>query len=348
MENTTDTAAAPEQGPMDEHAAVDWLLTPETKEPEAEADEAPQNETEAEETEADDVAPDEAENTDDDAEAEDAEADSDEDEDDAEEDTDSDDDEEQPADDQTFTVSVDGETREVTLDELKRGYSGQAYIQKGMEQAKQLQKQLQEQAQAVQQERQTIFQMYQQAQQTGFQPAPEPPKRELLENDPIAYMEAEAKYRDDLLAYQQQQQQVQYLQHREEQARQAQMHQHLESEMQRLMQVLPEFGDAKKAPELRDRLTKSAVKYFNYSPEEVNQVADHRAIKVLNDAIAYRELMDGKQAARKPQERAKAVTKPRGKSQQASKRMKAQKAMQRAMRTQSDEDWVNVLLDPNS
>ena len=31
-----------------------------------------------------------------------------------------------------YQVKIDGEDREVTLDELKRGYSGQKYIQKGM------------------------------------------------------------------------------------------------------------------------------------------------------------------------------------------------------------------------
>ena len=36
---------------------------------------------------------------------------------------------------ETFVVKVDGEQVEVTLDDLKRDYSGQAYIQKGMREA---------------------------------------------------------------------------------------------------------------------------------------------------------------------------------------------------------------------
>jgi len=236
-------------------------------------------------------------------------------------------------------------TREVTLDELKRGYSGQAYIQKGMEQAKQFEKQLQEQAQAVQQERQVLAQMYQQAQQTGFKPAPEPPARELLDQDPIAYMEAEATYRQDLQEYQQQQQQIQYLQQRDEQARREQMQQNLQQQAEKLKELIPEFGDAEKAPKLKERLVKNAADNYGYTPEEVQQVSDARAIAVLNDAIAYRELMAGKQAAKQPREKAKAVTKPKGKAT-AGKRQQAQKQMQKAMKTQSDEDWVNVLLNP--
>ena len=340
MTDTTTDTAAPEatDGPMNDDAAVNWLLSPESPEPEEETAEAPQDETEADETEAEDDAPDEAENTEEEESEGDEEAEADSDEDDEAED---DDDEEQPAD--RYTVKVDGEEREVTLDELKRGYSGQAYIQQGMEKAKQFQKELQEQSQAMQQERQVLLQMYQQAQQTGFIPAPEPPARELLDSDPIAYMEAEADYRDNLQKYQQQQQQVQYLQQRDQHMSQEQMHKHLQSEMEKLTKLVPEFGDAEKAPKLKERLVKSAAEYFDYTPEEVEQVSDARAIAVLNDAIAYRELKAGKQAAKKPREQQKAVTKPKGKAA-VGKRQQAQKQLQRAMSSQSDDDWVNVLL----
>ncbi|MDD9727235.1 hypothetical protein PVV74_17375 [Roseovarius sp. SK2] len=350
---------------MNEDAAVDWLLSPESPEPETDTDEAPQEETEAEEVEAKGDEPDEAENTDEEeAEGEDAEADSEEDEDDDQEDTDDD------PDAWTFTTAsgqqvtlsegdyldlpdntpirykVDGEWVTGTLGERRREESGQAYIQQGMEKAKQFEKQLIEQSQAMQQERQLLAQMYQQAQQTGFKPAPEPPARELLDQDLYAYMEADAQYREDLQAYQQQQRQMQYLQQREEEHLYQQEQKHLASEMERLTQLVPEFGDAKKAPELREKLTKSAAEYYEYTPEEVNQVNDARAIAVLKDAIAYRELKAGKQAAKQPREKAKAVTKPSGKRRDGGKRAQAQKQLQKARQTQSDDDWVNVLLTP--
>jgi len=173
---------------MTEEAAVDWLLTPESEEPEAETDEAPER-TEAEEPEADEDAREDAEDTEDEAEAE----SDDEDEDDADEDADDDSDEEEQTEAQTFRVKVDGQEVSVTLDELKRGYSGQAYIQKGMEEAKQFQARLKQAAEAMAQERQQFLQLYEQAQQTGFKPAPQPPAREMMQNDPIGYMERSAK-----------------------------------------------------------------------------------------------------------------------------------------------------------
>jgi len=57
VDNATDTQQQAE-GPMNEEAAVDWLLAPESPEPEEETDEAPQDETEAEESEVDGDEPD--------------------------------------------------------------------------------------------------------------------------------------------------------------------------------------------------------------------------------------------------------------------------------------------------
>ncbi len=337
MDKATDTAA-PEanDGPMTEDTAVDWLLSPESPEPEEETAEAPAEPTQADDTEAEDDAPDdEAENTDDE-DSDDADSDED-------DDAEDDDEEEQPA--ERYTVKVDGEEKQVTLDELKRGYSGQAYIQQGMEKAKQFEKQLLEEKQTLQQERQVLMQAYEQANSTGFIPAPQPPARELLDQDPIAYMEAEADYRSNLQAYQQQQQQMQYLQQRNQQETQAEQRKRLQSEMEKLTTMIPEFGDAEKAPKLKERLVKNASEHYGYTADEVEQVDDARAIAVLNDAMAYRELMAGKQAAKQPREQAKAVTKPKGKAA-VGKRQQAQKQMQKAQKTQSDDDWVNVLLNP--
>ena len=63
---------------------------------------------------------------------------------------------------QSFTVKVDGQEVAVTLDELKQGYSGQKYVQKGMQEAAAQRKQAEEVYNALLHERQNIAQMYQQ------------------------------------------------------------------------------------------------------------------------------------------------------------------------------------------
>ncbi|MFG6573221.1 hypothetical protein ACGYLO_16630 [Sulfitobacter sp. 1A13353] len=328
---------------MTEDQAVNALLTPESEEPEAETDEAPQDEgTEAEEVEAEDDAPD-VEADDDETEEDDEdgdEADSDEDEDEEE----ADEDEEQPA--ESYTVKVDGEEKQVTLDELKRGYSGQSYIQKGMETNKQTQAKLLEAAEAMQQERQQFLQAVQQVQQTGFLPAPKAPSKDLMRDDPIGYMEARAQYDEDMAAYQEQQQQIQYHQQRAEQQNAAMRQKAMQEQYAKLVELVPEFGDAKKAPELKAKLMKSAESEFGFSAQDLEQISDARQVLVLRDALAYRELQKGKQAARQERAQPKAVTKRKAKGRDGGNRANAQKAMQRAIKTQSDDDWVNVLLNP--
>lgn len=337
MDNATDTQAAEaHEGPMSEEQAVKSLLAPESEEPEAETDEAPQEGTEPEETEADDDAPD-VEADDDESDEDGEEADSDED-----DDGKDDEDEEQPA--ESYIVKVDGEEKQVTLDELKRGYSGQSYIQQGMETNKQTQAKLLEAAEAMQNERQQFLQAVQQMQQTGLVSAPKAPSRDLMRDDPIGYMEARAQYDEDLQAYQEQQQQISHYQQREQQQTAAMRQKTMQEQYAKLVELVPEFGDAKKAPELKAKLMKSAESEFGFSANDLEQISDARQVLVLRDALAYRELQKGKQAARQDRAQPKPVTKQQAKTRDGSKRANAQKKLQRAIKTQSASDWVNVLL----
>ena len=76
------------------------------------------------------------------------------------------------------------------------------------------------------------------------------------------------------------------------------------------MAVMPEFGDAQKATKIRENLVRGGSEFYGYQPEEIGNVMDHRAIMVLKDAVAYRNLMAGKDKAAKKVSGAKPVVKP--------------------------------------
>lgn len=323
MNDTTDT-------PLSEEQEID-LMFEQPDQPDSEDDtaEAPQDGTEAAEAELDDDA----------SEAEDDEI--------GEAEAEDEDDDQDPEDDQEpaerYTVKVDGEDVQVTLDELQRGYSGQAYIQKGMAEVAESRKALTEAMQGVNNERQAIMQMYQQAQATGFMPEPTPPDMSLLEADPIGYMQAEAQYKQQLGQYQAEQQNIQFLRQQEQQQQQYLEQQHKEQQKARLLEAMPELSDPGKARKFYERMVQSGAEYYQFAPEEIGGVMDARAVQVLADAVAYRELKAGKNAAKQPREDARAVTKQRGKPRSAGK-ITSQKALERARKTQSDEAWVDVLL----
>jgi hypothetical protein len=230
------------------------------------------------------------------------------------------------------TVKVDGEEREVTLDDLKRSFSGQAYIQKGMQEASEAKKEAEGVYQALLNERQQLSQLLQQAQSGQIAAPPTPPPRELFNNDPIGYMEAKLSYDEALQNYQGQQQQILQVTEAQNQQMQIATQQYLQGEMQKLAQVIPEFGDAKTATKLKGDLVQFGSK-LGYSESELSEVMDHRAILVLQKAMKYDQLVEGKSKATEKAKSARPVVKPgtkkTGRTSAAKQRQNAEARMKK-------------------
>lgn len=316
------------------------LLTEETEQPEEETVEATQEQDEEVEEEVE------------------AEVDTDEDDEDVDESEESDDDESEDDEDtedteqagdqaQPITVKIDGKTEVVTLDELKQGYSGQKYVQKGMQEAATARKEAEAVYSALLQERQNIAQLYQQAQQGTLAQPPVEPARELFETDPIGYMDAKLKYDEQLQSYSMQMHQMEQVSQQQTQAEQAAQQAYLQQEMMNLQKVLPEFADQTKATQIKDKLITSGTQMYGYEADEIAQVMDHRAIRVLHDAIKYQELMSGKDAAvekaspaKRKKRPVKAGAKKGNNSSQAKKKMR-----QNLSKSGSVEDALALILE---
>ena len=325
--------------PLSIEEAADSLLLPIEPETEADTDgETLETETETEEADTEgDASEDVAdENEEDEAEAsdEDEETESD------DEEPDSDDSEGEP----TFTVKVNGEERKITEQELKNDYAGRAALQQRHEQLKSQEQQFQAFAQAMQQERQQLLQLAQQAQDNGFKRPPSEPDPALMQTDPIGYMEAEATYRQEMKAYQQQQQQLTYQQQQQQALVEQQRQQQLAQAREVLMQEIPEFADPEKGKAVQKSLIETARAY-QFSDDEIGGITDARTVKLLNDARKYRELQAGKQAAKQPKQESKPVTRPKAKLRDGGKQAMAKKQLQKAKKTQSVEDWAELLLE---
>lgn len=254
--------------------------------------------------------------------------------------------EEEPA-EQLFTVKVDGREQQVPLDELLRGYSGQAYIQKGMKEVADTKQQAAAVYEALMSERQQIAQ-FAQAMQTGQMPMrpPEPPSEELLAKDPIGYLEARVKYDKELGAFQQGQQAMQELAARQAQAEEQSHRVRLAKEQQLLAQAIPAFAKPETAAKVKQDLLKAGQEVYGFGQEELSAVADHRMLRVLHDAAQYRRLMAGKVAEKQPTQAPKTpVIKPGVKvGEQAGKKAKADKAKAQMKRTGSVDDIARFLL----
>ena len=180
MSDMTDTSSI-------DAVAASLMESPEVEAPEDEIVEASDEDEADEQLEADDDTP---EDNADDVEDE-------------EEDIEQDDEPEEPE-QALFTVKVDGKPKQVTLTELQRGYSGQAFINQNLETLAQAKKQMQEEYSQVQQERQFLADFRQRAESGQVLTPPKPPSRELFQQDPIGYMEAKLSHADAMAEYQQQ------------------------------------------------------------------------------------------------------------------------------------------------
>lgn len=324
--------------------------------PEEEANtesEALQDETEVE-SEIEPATPDEEEDEPEDVETEQPDEDDDEESEESDEEegpSDEDDEDTEEAEDQQeqqkFTVKVDGKNTVVTLDELKQGYSGQKYIQKGMQEASEAKKMAEQVYSALLHERQQIAQVYEQAKNGQLATAPVEPSRELFESDPIGYMDAKLKYDEALGSYQNQMQQMEAVNQQQTEATQAAQQAYLQHELANLQKVMPEFADQEKAQALREQLVTVGESVYGYAADEISQVMDHRAIRVLSDAIKYQELLKGKKAAEEKADPAKRRKRPvkSGSKQTGSNNAKRKKAKQTLSRTGSVEDAIALLID---
>lgn len=275
----------------------------------------------------------------DDVEADDADEADDEDHDD--EDTDADDE----APEVLHTVTVDGKPQQVTLDQLKQGYSGQAAIQKRFEQVAAERKQVAEYFEQFKSEADILIQTRQRIESgVGIAP-PQKPSRELFDRDPIGFMEANLNYDEKFAEYQRTQQMLAHVQQVRQVQDEAQHQARIGEEMTHLMQSIPELADPKRAIAYRDKLVKGAAEHYGLTAEMVQSESDHRAIRVLNDAIKYRDMLAKSQGAQAKMQTARPVIKAGTKRSDTQSSAKTkQKVVSQMRSTGSIDDVAKFLL----
>ena len=245
---------------------------------------------------------------------------------------------------ETYSIKVNGENVDVTLNDLKQSFSGQKYIQQGMKQAAEQRKQAEEAFNGLNQQREQLNQLMQQVEQQGVISQPTPPSKELLNADPLGYIEADATYREQMGAYQTQQQQIGQQQQAMQQA-QGQAHQaHLQSQMAELQQAIPDFSDAKKAPKMKERLVKQGMAE-GYTAEEIGGIVDHRAMKVLHKAMLYDQMVAGNGDVQAKLKKARPLMKAGTKKQPTSAVKRQRQQMSKLKKTGSIHDAAKLLFE---
>lgn len=331
--------------PMSMDQAIEAMVEPETTEEvvetESQSASEPEAESEVEQPEADSIDEEEVEDYDDDEpESDDADDEGDED---YEDDVDESEDEQDPE-TELITVKVDGVEEQVTLEDLKKGYSGQKYVQQGMQKAAEARKEAEGVYAALMSERQKLAELVNNVQQGNLTP-PKEPSRELFESDPIGYMEAKMEYDEQVKAYQQKVGQVQEQMQQQSQAEQYAKNAYIQQEVGKLVEVMPELADPKKAEAWQARINK-AGENFGFSKEELAAVDNHRVMLVLDAAAKYMELQSGKEIVRQKSKKARKPVKA-GAKKISTKSDVARKQRDKLRQSGSIEDAMSLILNPN-
>lgn len=243
-----------------------------------------------------------------------------------------------------YTVKVDGQEVEVSLSDLKQSYSGQAYIQRGMQDAAAQKKQAEQVYQALLQEREQMSALLNQLQSGEMRTAPTPPNKDLLKTDPIGYMEQKAAYDDAKAEFDNQQAAIAQAQYQQAQQMQYAQEVNLQQEMSKLAQVIPDFADPDKGGRLKEDLVSYGTR-LGYSAAELGGVTDHRAIVVLHKAMLFDKLQASKGKAVEKASNARPVVKPGAKkSSRMTSQKRAKDVQARMKKTGSVDDVASFLL----
>jgi hypothetical protein len=252
----------------------------------------------------------------DDAEAEEAEAEDDDIEDVIDDEEVEDSEDEQP---ELVSVTVDGETYEVTLEEAAKGYQRQSAFTKRMQELATERKEFEAEKQQTLQNRDAYAQGLQQIDQLLAQQTQEPDWDSLRLELPA---EEYARRFTDHQRAKEQRQNIQAEQQRiarEQQIEQRDlMKQHLNSQAELMLDKIPQWRDENVRQTERQELIKFAKAEYGYTDEEIANASDHRAIKQLYDSWQFSKVSDkaktAKKRVRKAPKMAKAGT-PRSKSE---------------------------------
>ena len=189
--------------------------------------------------------------------------------------------EEQPV----YKVTVDGDEIEVTQDELLNGYSRQQdYTRKTQELANQ-RKLIEQQAQQISQMDAIYAELLPKMKaQLESSLGDEPDWDSLHEDDPIAFVRERQLWDDkrrqleSASAEQQRLQQETYVQ------QQQQLAAIVEDSQQKLLEIIPEWKKPEVANQEKAEIQNYAINELGYTPEEISQVYDYRALLGLRNA----------------------------------------------------------------
>ena len=242
----------------------------------------------------------------------------------------------------TYSVKVAGQEFNVTLDELRNGYSRDADYRRKTEDLAYDKKQFQTESEKQRQDYSTklseLNQMMSVAQQQLNAEINSADLEKLYEEDPTEAARIEHRLKKKQEKLNQAMQKTQSEQKK-------QFDGFLQDQQRKLVQKMPEFSNPEKASQLKSSM-KNTLNSYGFNDQEIAQVYDHRIVMLVNDAMKFRNMQKAKPNMAKKISKPGKVFSSGVKQSKADINLKTRKdKLSRLRKSGSTKDAASIFLD---
>ena len=237
-------------------------------------------------------------------------------------------------------VKVNGQELEVSLNELKSGYSRDSDYRQKTHSLSLERKNLEEEKGVLRQTYDTKLRELDELMQSAnsfISQGSEVDLNAMYEEDPQAAAKLDFQMR-------QQREHLASLRQKSEVVKQQQYNQFLNQQKQLAEQAIPELSNPQKASDLKVKM-RNTLSDYGFNDQEIGSLSDHRFLKVLKDAMDYRNLKDAKPIVQKKVVNAPKVVKSGTASSESSKRSVIQSKLGRLKKYGKIQDANSAILE---
>ena len=237
-------------------------------------------------------------------------------------------------------VKVNGQELEVSLDELKSGYSRDSDYRQKTHSLSLERKNLEEEKNVLRQTYDTRIKELDELMQSAnsfISQGSEVDLKAMYEEDPQAAAKLDFQMR-------QQRENLSSLRQKSEAVKQQQYNQFLNEQKQLAEQAIPELANPQKASEIKVKM-RDTLSNYGFNDQEIGSLADHRFLLVLKDAIEYRNLKNAKPIVQKKVVNAPKVVKSGTAKTESSKRSVIQSKLGRLKKSGKIQDAHSAILE---
>ena len=237
-------------------------------------------------------------------------------------------------------VKVNGQELEVSLDELKSGYSRDSDYRQKTHSLSLERKNLEEEKNVLRQTYDTRIKELDELMQSAnsfISQGSEVDLKAMYEEDPQAAAKLDFQMR-------QQREHLASLREKSEAVKQQQYNQFLNEQKQLAEQAIPELANPQKASEIKVKM-RDTLSNYGFNDQEIGSLSDHRFLLVLKDAMEYRNLKSAKPIVQKKVVNAPKVVKSGTAKTESSKRSVIQSKLGRLKKSGKIQDAHSAILE---